>query len=58
MKSPFTSDLFPDRITHCISGCEIHDQACIAVLTVFLFALEVSQFVMYLVWAYVGTRLE
>lgn len=26
--------------------------------TVFLFALEVSQFVMYLVWAYVGARLE
>lgn len=57
VKSPFTFDLFPDHITASVRW-EIHNQACIAVFTVFQFALEVSQFVKYLVRAYVGARLE
>lgn len=57
MKSPFTFDLFPDRITASVRW-EIQDPACFAVFTVFLFALEVSQFVMYLVWAHMDARLE
>lgn len=44
MKSPFTFDLFPDCITASVRW-EIQDQACFAVFTVFLFALEVSQLV-------------
>ena len=56
VKSPFTFDLFPDHITASVRW-EIHNQACTAVFTVFQFVLEVSQFVKYLVWAYVaGTR--
>lgn len=57
MKSPFTFDLFPDCITASVRR-EVHGQACTAAFTVSLFALEVNQFVMYLVWVYVDARLE
>lgn len=47
VKSPFSSDLFPDFITVSVRW-EIQEQACFVAFRVFVIALEVSQFVIVL----------